>query len=412
MVVWEAGFHYLQGMLLQLAVLGCVVRWVRSGRVGWVWASVALYLPALGTLEVFYLTPLYAALVLGWYRWQGGLEAARFRRGLAVLVMPQLALCGVQYGLYRWLYGRPVPHVGQVHAAWALDYARKPAKYLFHVFLGGRYWPESVRSGAYRVLNALPFLVLFYGGAAVLLVWIWKRRAELSKAAAAAVLFGAFAAGAVALVLPLYFHHAGYVYFDRYTYFLLPPAGVLLGLAVRTVPRFRGLLAAGILLTHAALLSGTVRLWRRSDALTRSMLQALPPAPPGTTTVLLNLPNALQGVPMAGMAREGEAALMRRYVLHDPFPGALYEPTACNLRSEADPVPRVTAIGQGLHVTLPSGLGWWTGGIPTTDWENEAFRVHVADPTCCYELLLKAPPEQYRLLRWTGGAWQPVTPGR
>ena len=406
-VVWEAGFHYLQGMLLQLGVLYCVLRWIRSGKMSAAWVAALLFVPAVLSLEVFLLTPVYTLLVLVWYRNFKLLENYRFRLGLVLFLLPQLVLCLLQYVAFRVLYSYSVPHIGALHASWIADYVRKPGKYMFHVLLDGRYWPAVIRVGAYRVLNSWPFLVLFYGGGLLFLVQVWRRWKGLGAVQQAGCFLGLFAAAVLVLMMPMHFHEEGLVYFDRYAYFLLPPAGMLLGLLLYKLP-FSRVSMPVVWLTQAALLLGTVLLWRESDAMSKRMLQSLPEAEVGKTTVLLNVPNAMNGVPMIGATQEGEAALMLRYVLGHPYRGRLLEPSACNLEKTTDDVVIRKTGPATLAVTLPDNEGWWSGGVPTGNWENDVFSVKLPNPECCYELDLKKPADSVVLLLWQKDRWDRV----
>ncbi len=398
-VVWEAGYHYLQGMALLLATLFCLLRYLESGKRRWVALGLLAFLPTIFALETFYLTPVYAALIIVYFR-----KNPRTRKAFFFFVLPMLALCGVQYALFRWLYSEPVPHIKTLTLRRLSDYLRKPAKYIFHLFFFGRYWPESLREKIYEALNSWAFLLTFYPAQLTLLVR--NRRALRRFPENPAFVPATFGLAALLLVMPLYFQQAGLVDFDRYAYFMLPAVGALLGLYFR-----KKAVRAGILALSAGLLFYTNLLWRQSDAKSREMLAQIPDFGDGKPTVLLNIPNALRSVPMIGQTREGEAALMRHTVLQKPLSGTVLEPSACNLHSIEDLAVEIHwQNAQTLEVTQPRGGGWWEGGVLSADWENDLFAVRFFPEKRAYVLMLKSPPEHFRLLRWSGSRWVEIPP--
>ncbi len=392
-VVWKAGYHYLQGMLFLLLTLFALLRYLDTGKRRWIALGLCAFLPSLFALEAFYLTPVCVAVLL-LHNQKNPLAKKAFR----TFLLPLLLLCVAQYFIYRSFYSRAVPHVGALHWEWIMDYLRKPAKYIFHLFFFGRYWPQNVRVNVYEALNSWALLITFYCSLLTLLV---KGRAAL-KAWISQPLFvpAAFGIAALLLVIPMHFHEEGLVYFDRYAYFMLPAVGAVLSHFVK------GKIArAAVLLLSASLLFHTILLWRKSDALSRKMLSTIPDFKDGKPTLLLNLPNALQSIPMIGQTREGEAALMRRYVLQKPLSGVVLEPSACNLFSGTETVKVVWEKDSVLRVTQPTGGGWWTGGVLSADWENVWFAVHFLLERRSYVLRLKAPLSRYHLLFWKENHW-------
>ena len=313
-----------------------------------------------------------------------------------------VVLCVAQYFLFRMLYAQPVPHILTFHFSQLGDWLRKPAKYIFNLFFWGRYWPEGIKKILYPVLNSHLFLGLFWSVAALVSLLLFRRRKQVLNSIW--LLPTGYWLAALVLVTPLYFQDAGLVDFDRYAYFMLPAAGALLGLFIN---RFgmRWKLAVGAVAFSVFSLVYTVQLWQQANRLSNTMLATIPPPVAGEITLLLNLPNALRGVPVVGMSPEGEAALMRKYVLGNSFPGILLEPSACDLLTVKDSV-RVARTGlQTLQVTALNGQGWWSGGVLSTDWENNYFAVHFEPHRSAYELQLKLPAGRYQLLLWKEGRW-------
>lgn len=393
-VVWEAGYHYLQGMVLLLATLFALLHYLTSGKKRWIFVGLIAFLPTLFALETFYLAPIYAALLL-LYFWKN----ARTKKAVGSFVVPMLALCAVQYGLFRWLYTEPVPHIKTLTWLRLSDYLRKPAKYFFNLFLFGRYWPQNLRAILYDVLNSWAFLGGFY---ASLITLIFRKRKALKSFQKHPVFIPAtFAIAALLLVVPLYFQESGLVDFDRYTYFMLPAVGAIFGHYFR-----KKWLRVGIMALSAGLLFYTNLLWQKSAALSREMLLKIPDFKDGKPTLLLNIPDALRGLPMIGYAPEGEAALLRRYVLEKPFSGIVLEAGACQISSPKDMlVETAWRTPQALEIKQLNGDGWWADGILTPDFENNLFSVRFSHPNRSYVLTLKKPAADFHVLQWNGVRW-------
>ena len=65
-----------------------------------------------------------------------------------------------------------------------------------------------------------------------------------------------------------------------------------------------------------------------------------------------------------------------------------------------------------MSVSLGNKEGWWSGGIPTADWENDLFSVKLSEPECCYDIAFKKPVDSLTLLLWQKGAWKRVIPAK
>lgn len=393
-VVWEAGYHYLQGMALMLVSLFALLRYLEGGKMRWLTVGLIAFLPTLFALEVFYLTPVYAALLVFYYR-----KNPRSPKAFRAFVLPMLGLWVVQYGLFRLLYHQTIPHIKTLTVWRMSDYLRKPGKYFFHLFLFGRYWPVSLRLILYDVFNSWAFLITIY--ASLLILIFQKRQALHTFVRRPAFLPVAFAVTALLLVAPLYFQEGGLVDFDRYAYFMLPAVGAIVGIYFRKTE-----VRAAVWVLSAALLFYTNWLWRQSDALNRDLLLKIPAFKDGKPSLLLNLPSALQNIPMVGQTAEGEAALMRRLVLQRPLPGTVLEPSAAALSLVGDlAVETQWLSAQTLQVTQIRGGGWWTEGVLSADWENDAFSIRFFPEKRAYVLTLKGPAQAFHLLQWKGSGW-------
>ena len=80
-VVWQAGFHYLQGSLLMLVSLWATLGFLRTGKSKWAIGALAAFIPTLFALESFVLTPVYVVLLAVAAGREQGVNAGRLCAG-------------------------------------------------------------------------------------------------------------------------------------------------------------------------------------------------------------------------------------------------------------------------------------------------------------------------------------------
>jgi hypothetical protein len=125
-------------------------------------------------------------------------------------------------------------------------------------------------------------------------------------------------------------------------------------------------------------------------------------------TILLDQPESMHGAPMIQATRGGEFKLMYNLLKPDSLTGIIMDAVSFNMESPEDGAHIMVVNDSMLHVTANQwGTWWWFDGFGALDRENEYFKIHIMDGHW-YELTLRKPPSQYRLLYQTGGTWKQV----
>ena len=410
-IVWEPAFHFLQGLLLVLLILFCVQRYVATGQKWLAGAAVGIYLLSLFSLELFYITP-WLVLSLGVFnRFLPGREAM-LKRVSMYFFLPMLLLFVLRFAGYRLAYGDWVSRIGSgsvVAMQW--QWFGKPAKYLFHMLLLGRFWTFQQRHNIYSACDSWQGLVIFYGF--VLLVFIavtaWFRR--MGGRGRVASLLSVWLLLALLLLVPLWFADDLLVIYDRYTYFAGGFFYMLLAVLVSMVSFriVRVMLSGAFAILNFRYAVQVSRYWCKSYRIVSSLLHTQPDER-SKIMLLLNLPQCMHGVPMIGAEKNSEYKLMHDLLV----PGKLltntvYDVMAYNMLTPADGA-HVTVINDSLvKVTLNQwGTWWWLETRGGYSYETTDYKLDLKDPGHWYELTLRRPAANYMLLYNVGDQWHIV----
>lgn len=361
-IVWEAAFHYLQGLLFILAQILLLQSFLRTGRSVYAILSGIVFAIASFSLELFYLSPAFSFLLLLFYRFGAPQTAPeRIRRASRRFMLPQLVMLALHLILIRVLYGTHTGRLGDGLWSQPLTYfAIKPPDYLLHL-LGGRFLPQPVRSAWHRFFCTYAGAGIFYALLAATLSFTLFRFRRMTPRGQLIAWAWCMTLAAMALVTPMWFPERLLVMGDRYLYLMLPFFLLSISLSICSLTS-RALRVGLTMLLFAGSLAGTrhlVLLWEQSELLTQTMQEQFPAMPPGGEVVLLNNVANLHGVPMSGAGPDGEFSLMRRLLYPHLHAATVREAFA------AEPGH------QGYTLTMDSGLlqirlagtgrRWWYG---------------------------------------------------
>ncbi len=409
-IVWEAAYHYLQGLgfiLIQLLLLQAFLH--RPGA----WLAVlagVLYVIASFSLELFYLTPGFSFCLLLLYRFgKPAADPGLIRRGARSFLLPQLLILAFHLLLLRLSYGNSNGRLGEELWRHPLSYyAIKPPDYLLHL-LGGRYLPQVFRSGWHRFFCTIGGAGLFYAGLACSLSFMLFRFRRMSPAGQ--VFSWACCATLLAMVLvsPMWFPERLLVMGDRYLYLMLPFFCLMLSLALAQLRR--PALAAGLSVL-AVLVSGAgtwklAAMWEHSEAITESMQRRFPLFAQGERILLLNNAANYRGIPMTGAGPDGEFALMRR--LFYPHRERVYIREAfASEYTAGDVQPDVIPEGPGSFLIRlrDKDRRWWFGSDYAGSFGDAGFSAEMVSPAA-YELRCSGDGNAPELLAvWDGHGYR------
>lgn len=407
-VVHEPCLHYTIGLALVLLPLIWMQRFFRDGKKRYLIWGALLYMPASFSLEVFYLTPWLLLLFGGFYVFV--LKApGRFTDLLRLCFFPMIFIFCIHILLVRYFTHAGLPHeVPATFSGLFSEYQSKALRYLFHIALLGRFFPSELKANIYAVLQSPAAFIffhalLFFAVLSIPFVRHKKLPALLTVLLITAVLF-------IAIVTPRAFPDMPWVVFDRYVYFALPFIYLLLAiLLTRFAGRFFSatVFAAYIGISAYLLLQANSH-WRDSNRIVENLLERFP-LKNQNTTLLLNLPENYQGIPMIGSNRP--SALKAAYnAKHEvKIAHEVHDIVSYNLNTPTDGAHVKVINDSTIHVTLNQwGTWWWFHYIGASNYENEVYRLHLTDPGHWYELIIRKPADSLQLLFVNEGQWRTV----
>lgn len=407
-IVWEASFHFLQGMLLMLVQMLLLRKMLHGG--GKLVAFLACFLFALSlfSLEYFYLVPLLNAALCLFYRKALQWEKKPLRRSFLHIVLPQGILLLLYFTGLRLLAHLSTGRLGNEWQNMRLQsFLVKPPEYLFHLF-GGRFLPQVWRMKVYDACASYPGAALFYGAIAAFIFFLVFRFEKMNRKPQMMCLMLVWLLAGMALESPLWFPQRLLIIGDRYLYLLLPPFLCLLVLLLQSLEAMwlRVTLMLALLIPEAILCFSLNKIWQQSEQMTHILQQQLRDAP-DKITILLNNPASLRGAQMIGSGSDGEARLMHHLFFKPKFHGQMYDAAAQNLLSPEDSI-RIEMSGSNcIRVSLTRAGAFWQYGTDVAhSYSNEAYTLQVEDPDCCYLLCLKMPWSRYRILYQEGLSWR------
>ncbi len=409
-VICKAYYHYLQSFFFILLIMLCTQKYQHAQQSRYAWCALLCFVLCAFTLEIFYLVPVIVLSIVVYYRFALGYDRGVMRKTILRFVVPQLILLVVYFVALYTTFKFLRPHKIEILSS-AADYLSKPLKYIFHIVFLGRYFPAHVKDRVYSLCQSGAVLIIFYGLSAAVFLYFISRIKKMSGDGKALLLFLVWGTLTIAFVVPLAFPGSALlVFYDRYCYFA---CGFIYTALAVLVARMLGKTVAVALfgLYAVANLYFTVKLntyWKHSAYTINRLLQDLPGAV-GKTTLLLDIPENLNGVPMIGARPEGQYRHMRELFVNAPTPGNIYDVVSYNMIADNDGAHVSVLNDSTVRVTLNQwGTWWWFDGHGAGSYENNDYSVNMKDPGHMYELTIKNRPDKYLLLYSVGSAWKTV----
>jgi len=405
-IVWEPAFHYLLAVLLILLILHCIQAYLKVQKELYVFAAGLTFFLSLFSLELFYLTPFFsAALIIC-----GSPDKGTLRKALIRFVAPQVLLFVFYQALLRMVYHQQMAHIGTETPVFTVFNFTKPLKYLFHVLLLGRFFPDAARASVYHFCESVPGMVCFYSLAAGILVIIVARFSRLQARDKVVLLVLFWVMMALGLLLPMWFPDTGLVIYDRYTYLLNAFLFMLLALLLNYVNGTRIFVAAILLLTiiNIRYAHKVNSYWQQSAAVVNKLVETFP-NDPSKKVLLLNLPECLDGVQMIGSRDDGEFRMSYNALMNQKLPNKVYDVEAAYMRGTTEGA-HVNVINDSMaQVVLNQWGTWWIYyGYGAFDYENADYKVQMKDLGHWYYVVLRHPASEYLLLFSVGDQWRKV----
>ena len=409
-IVHEPCYHYLQAFLIMLLIMYWAQQFhYRQSAKYAVWASL-LYLPATYSLELFYIIPWVVLTMALYYRYVLNYDRSILKKVFTWFFLPLLVMYVAHVIVLRLIIHTYVAHNGIVFTThmW-LNYLAKPAKYLFHILLLGRYFPFDVKSDAYTFCESLSGILLFYAAIATLIGWYIYNYSHVSAKAKLAGLFFVWAFCSMAIIIPQDFSGTQLVLFDRYTYFMMPFIFWIVAIFLSTLRGYAGIIVFSLFsLASIFCTLKTNMYWKRSAYIVKRLVNDLPDST-NKIILLLNPPENMNGVLMIGSQPISVTKLSHNLYAQKPITAPVYEVVSYNMATHTDGAHVMVVNDSVLHVTLNQwGTWWWHRYMGASSYQNEVYRLNMIDEGHWYELTLKRPADQYLLLFSAGDQWKPV----
>jgi len=411
-IVWEPSFHFLQGLLMILLILVWVQQFAISGAKKYALLAGLIYFLSTFSLEVFYITPWLVLSLAVYYRFTLAEGKKVFNKVMRYFFAPLLLLFFIRLIVFRVLYGSWVSRIG-TDTVTSINLASfgKPAKYLFHLILVGRFFPNDVKQGVYSICDSTVGVILFYAVIVSICAFIVVRFRKMNGAGKVASLLFVYVMITLALLVPIWFGDMLLVLFDRYIYVTAAFFYMLFAVLVSTIPRqnVRIVIMVVYALVNLRFAIMVSRYWGKSAKVIHGLLYNIPDAG-NKTIILLNLPESLNGTAMIGSEKESEYKLMHNLLLPGrQISNNIYDALSYNMTTPDDGAHITVANDSTIHVTLNQwGTWWWYEGKGGHSYENSDYKLNLADPGHWYELTLKKPAQQYLLLYQNGSQWKTV----
>jgi hypothetical protein len=408
-LVWKAAFHYLQGMMLMMAVLYWVQQYLYTQQAKYAWYTVIVFFLSTFSLEYFYLTPWFALTMILFYRWVLGIDAQVFIKAIRYFVVPLFVLFVIHIITVRLVTGFYTAHLGDDIKQPLVSYLRKAPMHIFHNLFFGRFFSEPTKRIVYDFFVTTKGLALFYSLFAACCIYIGLRLRHFSNAGKAGVLIFIWLIFCMVIVAPVWIPEQHWVIYDRYAYFMLPFLYLLVSmlLSAMNMPRLALVLFAVYSLANLYFTRRVNKFWERSAHIIYSLTHTLPD--PGNKTVLiLNLPANMVGIPMTGQLHS-PFQVMYNLTNKKPVNNKMYDVVSFNMNT-ADDGAHVNVMNDStMQITLNQwGTWWWFRLMGAFSYETEDFKVNMTDVGHRYELTLKKPASEYLLLYVVGDKWKVV----
>ncbi len=409
-IIWKASYHYLQAMLFMLLILFSAQQFQSSQNNKYAYISICIYFIASFTHEFFLLIPFFVFSLALFYYLVLKNPFITFKRTIIYFLIPFLVILGIHFAIIRLEYGNISANLGDEINQPLITYLRKPPLYIFHILFCGRFYSHDTREIVYVFFGKVIGLALFYGSIIAIYGYIILKFKTISKVTKFTILILTWMLACMALVVPAWFPEVLLVDFDRYTYFMLPFIYVLLAFYLLKISgkKVATFLMVFYLLINLSLTHKENQLWCKSEKIVNKLVHNLPSSD-NKTTLLLNLPEYMNGVRMIGPFLNYSFARMYN-VYHDvPITNRMIDVVSYNMTGENDGVHIMVINDTLIHVTLNQwGTWWWSNMVGASSYENKDFKFNLIDPGHWYELALKRPADSFVLLFQTGDKWKIV----
>lgn len=409
-VVWEASFHYLLGLMLILLIIKLLQLYFEQGNGLLLVLINTLFFLSSFSIEVFYLTPFLVPSYILFEKKMGMANQGYITKSFKYGILPMLGILLFHFALVKITFGPWIPH--NTDGLWnnieCKELISKVFKILGHVFLLVRFYPQEAREAFYHFCNQY-YLLLGISLTALFSVIFWRYfRGEkaIHKTAFTLILFWFICF--LALVIPLWFPTDFWVAYDRYQYFWMPFGFLLLfWVAQRLLPvRFYFALTAIYLSANGFALYKVNKKWQQSAQLSHQLMNSLPDNC-NKKVVLLNSPQCFNGIWMLPANPQNEVQTIKSCLYPEKGAYPIKEVYSYNILSTEDGAHVKVLNDSTLRVELNQwGTWWWYDDLGAVSYQNDWYTAKLDEYG--YTLELKGDRNEYLILFQKGARWNNV----
>ncbi len=404
-IVWKAAWHFLQALLLIMAVLRLMLYHLHTKKPWLAVAAVGIYAISTTSLELFYLTPLYAGCILLFYSRVLNYDT---RKTWQWVGLPLLGVLGLHFLRMHTGIANVASHAsGELGGNALAHYAIMPPLYALRL-LWGRFLPENWQWAYHKAMCTYPGAGIFYLSFGCAYLFMLLRIKRLTPVWQVGALAAVLLSLSMILVLPTWFPEHDLVVCDRYAFILLPPFYLL---TAAFLFRLRlGLWPLGMVLLLQISLTGYLNsLWRKSTGIIEVLQMSHPAIDTGKTTILLNNPASLRGVAMFGADISEEWRSMHNQLYGGKLSRPMPEVAAYNMQTTKDGAHMRILDDSTLTVTL-NQPGYWTYGMgfDTAAHHTSPYYTMERQSQRQYWLRLHGDPKRYVLWYQQGDRYKVV----
>lgn len=410
-LICRAYFHYLLSFMFILLIILWIQKYQHEQRSRYLWGALIIFILATITLEIFYLVPFFVLSLAFYYRYALGYDKKILRKTLLYGFVPQLILLGVYFIALMLTFKHFKPHKLELNQS-AVDYLSKLPKYLFHIILLGRYFPQQVKEKVYAVCESWPAIIVVYGLIITAFIFGIRQIRQKGNERKPVYLLFAWVVLTLLFLLPLAFPGPELlVFYDRYTYFSDAFIYILLVLIISrfVTNKYVAILLFCVYADFNLYFSIEVNTsWIESNVINTNLLRNLP-APGNKTVLLLNIPENMNGAPMIGSSPEGAFKMMKEVYTDTLVANMIYDVASYNMNADYNGA-HVTVLNDSvIKVVLNhGGTWWWYDGHGAVSYETPDYKTDFKTVGMRYDITLKRPAANYLILYSVGDKWKAV----
>lgn len=414
-VNWKACSHYMCSMIMMFAILNWFIRYMQAPKATTLICMLLVFVLSTVFLEFFFLTPLFAFILLITAAYCKRLRKGALLRTIVSAWIPMLIIWGLYFVVLHALTGRTYDRVPvQTGSTLApLHIASRLGKYITHIYFMEYFLPSHLKSPIYHfiekpVVSAITGLSIVF----LMVAGFFSLRKATPSGRMFRILFLLFITSFI-VILPMWFFDLFSYQGGRYYYLASSFGYMILSLGIFSLRINSGtrIALAGCYL--GCCMAGTlylVRNVRDAERVLSNLLESFTWGQDEEDIFLLDLPIYYRGIGLIGAADQSNFQYHLDILKNRKVKAKVYDVSSFNMNGYWDGV-HVQVVDSTQLKVIPNQYGcwWWYKFRGAGDYENEKFKVTFVNDGFSYLIRFKQPVTQRTcILFQSGGLWKKV----